>query len=193
MKKLPKEKKMQLILVALATVGVIAGLWMFLLSLQRNKIKEIEGKIASTEKQIAKVQKVVVEASLVQTNLNEATAKLDTIEATMPSGDLYSWMVSTLRQFNGPGYRVDMPQIGMPTIGEVRMFASFPYHEATVSVAGSAYYWDFGKFLADFENHFPYMHVESLNIEPAAGMNPEEREKLSFRMSIVALVKANPL
>jgi hypothetical protein len=193
MNKLSKEKKMHLILVALATAGIIAGLWVGLLSLQRNKIAEIAKKIASTEQQIAKVQKVVVESALVQTNLNEAAAKLNAIEATMPSGDLYSWVVSTIRQFNAPGYRVEIPQIGMPTIGEVRMLSSFPYHQATISVAGTAYYWDFGRFLSDFENHFPYMQVEDLNIEPAAGMNPEEREKLSFRMNIVALVKTNPL
>jgi Tfp pilus assembly protein PilO len=193
MKKLSKEKKMQLTLVALATAGIIAGLWICLLSPERSKIKEIEGKIASTKQRITKMQKVVVEAALVQTNLDEATAKLNAIETTMPSGDLYSWMVSTLRQFNASGYRVDMPQIGMPAIGEVRMFSAFPYHQATVSVAGSAYYWDFGRFLADFENHFPYMQVEDLNIEPAAGMNPEERERLSFHMNIVALVKTNPL
>ena len=193
MNKLSKEKKMHLILVALATAGVIAGLWVGLLSLQREKIKEIAKKIASTEQQITKVQKVVVAAAQVQTNLNEAESQLDAIETTMPSGDLYSWMVSTLRQFNAPGYRVDMPQIGVPSIGEVRMFSAFPYHQATVSVAGTAYYYEFGKFLADFENHFPYMQVENINIEPAAGMNSEEREKLSFHMNIVALVKANPL
>jgi hypothetical protein len=193
MNKLSKEKKMHLILVALATAGVIAGLWVGLLSLQRDKIAEIAKKIASTEQQIAKVKKVVVESALVQTNLDEAAAKLNAIETTMPSGDLYSWMVSTLRQFNAPSYRVDMPQIGMPSIAEVRMFSTFPYHQATVSVAGTAYYYEFGKFLSDFENHFPYMQVEDLNIEPAAGINPEEREKLSFHMNIVALVKTNPL
>jgi hypothetical protein len=193
MNKLPKEKKMHLILVALATAGIVAGLWVGLLSLQRNKIKEIAGRIAGTQQQISKVQKVVVEAAQVQTNLDEAEAKLNAIEGMMPAGDLYSWMVSTLRQFNSPSYRVDMPQIGVPSIGEVRMFPSFPYHEATVAVAGTAYYYEFGKFLSDFENHFPYMQVENINIEPAAGMNSEEREKLSFRMNIVALVKSNPL
>lgn len=191
MNKLSKEKKMQLILVALATVGAIACLWMFLLSLQKNKIRELAGKITATEEQIKKVNKVVVDAGKVQKDLDEAQTKLGDIESTMPSGDLYSWMVSTLRQFNAPSYRVDLPQIGVPSVGEVRMFSSFPYHQATVSVGGTAYYYEFGKFLADFENHFPYMRVQDLNLEPGASANPDEREKLSFHMTIVALVRTN--
>lgn len=191
MNKLSKEKKLHLCLVGLGTVGVIACLWFFLLSLQKDKIKQISSKISSTEQEIQKVSKVVVEANQVQAALDESTAKLSDIETTMPAGDLYSWVVSTLRQFNAASYRVDLPQIGVPTIGEVRMFPNFPYHQAIISVGGTAYYWDFGKFLADFENHFPYMRVQNLNLEPAAGANPDEREKLSFRMEIVALVKTN--
>jgi hypothetical protein len=191
MNKLSKEKKMQLVLVSLATAGVITGLWMGLLSLQKNKIKDISAKISATEAQISKVAKVVKNASQAEESLKEADAKLSAIEETMPAGDLYSWMVSTLRQFNVASYRVDLPQIGVPSVGEVRMFPSFPYHQATVSVGGTAYYYEFGKFLSDFENRFPYMQVQNLNLEPGFGTNPDEKEKLAFRKNIVALVKTN--
>jgi hypothetical protein len=191
MNKLSKEKKMQLVLVTIATAGAITGLWMGLLSLQKDKIRDISARITSTDAQIKKVQKVVIGAAQVEQSLKDSEAKLSAIEDTMPSGDLYSWMVSTLRQFNAPSYRVDLPQIGVPSVGEVRMFASFPYHAATVSVGGTAYYWDFGKFLADFENRFPYMQVQNLNLEPAFSSNPDDREKLAFRMNIVALIKTN--
>lgn len=193
MNKLSKEKKVHLALVGIVTVGVIAGLWLGLLSLQKNKLREISSKIADTQQQIKKVQGVVVEGGQIEAALNEATTNLNAIEATMPSGDLYSWMVSTLRQFNAPGYHVDLPQIGVPSVGEVRMFPSFPYHQATVIVGGTAYFYEFGKFLADFENKFPYMRVQNLNLEPGGGANPDEREKLAFRMEIVALVKTNSL
>jgi hypothetical protein len=193
MNKLSKEKKMHLILVALVMVGIIAGLWVSLLSLQKRKLKEIASKIVSTQAEIEKVQKVLVDAKEVQSAMNEASTNLNAIESTMPSGDLYSWMVSTLRQFNVPAYHVDIPQIGVPSVGEVRMFANFPYHQATVTLGGTAYYYEFGKFISDFENHFPYMRVQNLTLEPAMGANPDEREKLAFRMEIVALVKPNSL
>lgn len=191
MKKLSKEKKLHLTLVALATVGIVAGLWFGLISLQKTKIKEISAKIDNTQQEIQKIEKVRASASEVESQLKESGTKLSAIESTMPAGDLYSWVVSTLRQFNSPSYHVDLPQIGMPSISEVRMFPNYPYHQATVSVGGTAYFYDFGKFLADFENQYPYMRVANLNLEPAAGANQDEIEKLAFHMDIVALVKTN--
>ena len=65
------------------------------------------------------------------------------------------------------------------------MLPEFPYSQAIVTVSGSAYYYEFGKFLADLENHFPYMRVQNLNLEPGFGSNRGRKEKLSFRMEIV--------
>jgi hypothetical protein len=193
MNKLSKEKKLHLALVALVTAGVIAGLWVALLSLQKKKIGDISKKISETQAEIQKVQKVLKDGERVRGDLDEARTNLSAIEATMPSGDLYSWMVSTLRQFNSPDRHVDIPQIGMPGVSEMRMFPNFPYHQATVQLGGTAYYYDFGKFLSDFENRFPYMRVQNLTLEPALGSNPDEREKLAFRIEIVALVRTNSI
>ena len=74
-----------------------------------------------------------------------------------------------------------------PSTGEMPMIPSFPYKQASVQVQGSAYYYDLGKFLADFENHFPYMRLQNLVLEPGGG--GEDREKLSFHMDIITLVK----
>jgi hypothetical protein len=193
MKKLSKEKKLHLLLVALATLGVIAGLWFGVIAMQEGKIKEIAQKKKGVQSEIDKVQKVVVEADQVEMALNTATNRLDAIEGTMPSasGDLFAWIVSALKEFNTPSYKVDMPQIASPGVGMVKMYPTFPYSQATVAVQGSAYYYEFGKFMADLENHFPYARVENLSLNPGAGTGAtvEEREKLSFRMDIVMLVK----
>ena len=109
----------------------------------------------------------------------------------MASGDLFSWIVSTIKQFNVPNYKVDMPQFGPPLVGEVRMLPSFPYNQASVAVSGSAYYYDLGKFLADLENHFPHVRIQNMSLEPSLGSTPEEHERLFFRMEIITLVKPN--
>ncbi len=189
MKKLSKEKRMHLILVGLLTGGVIAGLWFGLITMQEGKIKDIKDKSLSVQKEIDKIQKVVVEAHEVELALIEATNHLNKIESGMPSGDLYSWIVSAIKQFNVPSYKVDMPQFGAPVLGEVRMLPGFPYSQAVVTVSGSAYYYEFGKFIADLENHFPYLRVQNLNLEPGMAGTADEREKLSFRMEIVTIVK----
>jgi Tfp pilus assembly protein PilO len=190
MNKLPKEKKIQLLIIAVGTVVIMAGLWFGLIAVQQEKINKIANKSLSVQQDIAKMQRVVVEASQVEVQLEAATNRLAQIEAAMPTGDLFSWTVSSLKQFNTPSYKVDMPQIGAPGVGEVKMLPNFPYNQATVVVTGTAYYYDFGKFLADLENHFPYLRVENLSLSPGSGTSPDEHEKLSFHMYIVNLVKA---
>jgi Tfp pilus assembly protein PilO len=189
MNKLSKEKKVHLLIVAVGTVVIMAGLWFGLITAQQDKITKIANKSLSVQQDIAKMQRVVVEAAQVEVDLEAATNRLGKIEAAMPSGDLFSWTVSSLKQFNTPSYKVDMPQIGAPGVSEVKMVPNFPYNQAGVVVTGTAYYYDFGKFLADLENHFPYLRVENLTLNPGIGTSPDEHEKLSFRMEIVNLVK----
>jgi hypothetical protein len=191
MKKLSKEKKTHLTLVGLVTLCIIAGLWFGLITMQQDKIKEIANRSKSVQAEIDKMKKVTDGSSQVKLDLEEATNTLGKIESTMASGDLFSWLVSSIKQFNIPSYKVDMPQFGPPAVGDVRLLPSFPYRQASVTVSGSAYYYDFGKFLADLENHFPYLRVQNVNLEPGLGTNPDDHEKLYFHMEIVTLVKPN--
>jgi hypothetical protein len=190
MKKLSKEKRQQLILIALAAVGIMGGLWYFLIGAQREKQAEVASKIAAVQSEVNKMAKVKRDAGQVEASLNESTAKLDAIETTMPSGDVYSLLVRRLKQFNAPSYRVDIPQFGLPVLGEVPVLPDFPYHQASVTVVGTAFYWDLGRFISDFENQFPYSRIQNLSLDPGgAGANPDDREKLTFHMEIVTLVK----
>jgi hypothetical protein len=109
------------------------------------------------------------------------------METDMASGDLYSWVINTVRQFKAP-YRVDIPQFSPlgPTT-DVNLLPSFPYKQTTFSVQGTAYYHDFGRFLADFENQFP--HVRVLNLSLDLDATSQDPERLSFRMDIAALIR----
>jgi len=107
----------------------------------------------------------------------------------MATGDNYAWTFDTIRRFKA-SYRVDIPTISQPALGEVDVLPQFPFKQIRVTVSGTAYYHDLGRFIADFENAFPHIRVVNIAIEP---VNPTEagNEKLSFRMDIVALVKPN--
>lgn len=191
MNKLSKDKRNQLILVAMVTVGIIAGLWFVVIAGQKQTITQISQKIQDTQQQIDRIQTVVTGAAQVEAGLKIATERLYIIENGMPSGDLFSWIVRTIKTFNSPGYKVEMPQFGIPVVNPVSMLPNFPYNQSAVAVSGNSYYSEFGKFLSDFENRFPYMRVQNLSLEPGGGTTPDEREKLSFHMEIVTLVKAN--
>ena len=71
------------------------------------------------------------------------------------------------------------------------MLPKFPYRAAAFNLRGTAFFHDFGAFVADFENTFPYMRIQNIELDPAstsAATSSDHSEKLSFRMEIVALV-----
>jgi Tfp pilus assembly protein PilO len=186
MNKLSKDKRNQLILIGLVTVGAIAGLWFLLISAQMDKIKSINLKIADADKEIQKRKAAKKNAPTVEAELADCQARLGQIEATMPSGPPYAWVNSMLHKFNTPAYKVDMQVPGFPQPGEMTMLPDFPYRQLDVSVGGSAFFYDIGKFIADFENRFPCMRLQNLSLEPSTS---EEREKLAFHLNIIILTR----
>ena len=108
----------------------------------------------------------------------------------MASGDLYSWVILTMNKFRA-GHRVEIPQFSREQIRDVDLIPGFPYKSATFTVRGTAYYHDLGKFVADFENTYPYIRLVNLELDPVAASassgakavaNPEDQEKISFKM-----------
>ena len=72
----------------------------------------------------------------------------------------------------------------------VDLLPGYPYKQIKLSLIGTAYYHDLGKFIADFENAFPHMRLVNLEVEPSPGTTgPESAERLGFRMDVVILVK----
>ena len=191
MNKLPKDRRNKLLLVAFGTLVVLAGLWYAVLSPQRSKLTEIAKKTAEAESKLANGMRTTASAEATTADLETVSGKLKAIESGMPSGDMYAWFIQTIDRFRLP-YRVDLPQKSREVIGDAGLLPKFPYRAATFTVRGGAYFHDFGKFLSDFENNFPYMRVQNLELEASSltSTSSDEREKLSFKMEIVALVNA---
>lgn len=185
--KISKEKRNQLILVGLVTVGVLAGLWFGLIRAQQLKLEQLSERKQAADRKLKLVRETIENAGQIEASLQECSAKLAKVEEGMASGDVYAWAINTLRQFK-MGYRVEIPQFSqIDGPKDVNLIPNFPYKQATMTIGGTAAFHDFGTFLADFENKFPHCRVLNLNLEPASSAT--DREKLSFRMDIVALVK----
>ena len=191
MKNIPKDKRTKLVLVAMGTFVVLAGFWYGALFPQRSKLKQIAAKTAEAETRLADGLRTAASAEATAADLRSVSERLVAIEAGMPSGDMYAWFIQTMDRFRLP-YRVDLPQKSREVVGETGLFAKFPYRAATFSVRGGGFFHDFGKFLADFENAFPYMRVQNLELESSSlnSTNLDEREKLAFKMEIVAPVNS---
>jgi Tfp pilus assembly protein PilO len=188
MKKLSKEKRQHLVLVVIITVGAMIGLWAGVIKTQTQSLGRIAERKAEADRKLQQVKQAIDSAEQTDARLCEVKKRLENIEDSMASGDLYSWAITTIRQFK-LNYKVEIPQFSqIDGPRETSMLAAFPYKQATLSIAGTAFYHDLGRFVSDFENQYPYIRVQNLSLEPitAAG---SEREKLSFKLQIVALVK----
>jgi hypothetical protein len=190
LKRLPREKRDRIILIAIGTVGVLAGLWYGPIRFQKTVLAEQADKILQTENRVANSRRLVDHAPRHEAEYLAASARLRTIEDSMASGDMYSWIIRTINRHQAP-YKIEIPNFNPPAVGELKSMSKFPYQAATFSVRGTGYYHELGKFLAEFENTYPCVSVQNVDIEPLGilAANPQEKEKISFRLEIVALVK----
>jgi hypothetical protein len=189
MKKLSKEKRNQLIIVVIVTVAILALIGFGLIRSQYDSLSKIAVDKKAADTRLQSIKNIIKNADAIASELTEVTNTLSYAEGDMASGDLYSWTYDTIRHFKQQ-YKVEIPEIGHPTIGSVDLLADFPYKQIQFAINGTAYYHDLGKFIADFENNFPHSRMVRLVIEPGSGADGPE--KLTFRMEIITLMKANP-
>ena len=187
MKKLSKEKRNQLVIVVIITVAILAMIGFGLIRSQFASISQIAKDKKTAENQLQEIKNSIKNDEGIARELTEVTNALLHAEEDMASGDVYSWTYDTIRRFKQQ-YKVEIPEIGHPTIGNVDLLPSFPYKQIQFSINGTAYYHDLGKFIADFENNFPHSRMVRLVIEPGG----DNSEKLSFKMEIITLMKPNP-
>ena len=192
MSKLPKEKRDKIILISLGTAVACAALWFLLISTQRNVLRNVGKEAEKSREQLARGQATLKTQAAVNQQFVEASAALKQRESIMASpNDMYFWLIQTINGFRA-NYKVEIPQFGREVPAEVGCFARFPYRAALFNVRGTAYFHDFGKFLADFENAFPYIRVQNIDLEPASNdASGEAREKLGFKIELLTLVRPN--
>ncbi len=189
MKYLSKQKKQHLLLVSLGTAGILAGMWFGLISWQQDRIAKLTAERDATMLKLKGMKDTFGRSAEITRKLEQETQRLATAEELMASGDLYAWIINTVRNFKTKHPAVDIPQFSTIQVGETTLLPKFPYRQATLTVAGKAYYHDLGSFISDFENEFPYIRLQNLVLEPGSSTDGTYSEKLAFRMDIVALVK----
>ena len=193
-KNLSKEKRDKLILVVIITAGVLAGAWYGLITAQKKAIRSLALQTIEQKAKVDGAKRLIASGSDLQNTAAAANAKLRAIEQSMASGDMYSWVILTVNKFRD-NRKVDIPQFSREVATEVAVLPRFPYKAALFNLRGTAHFHDFGKFIADFENTFPFLRVQNIELEPAsdssANQSSPEAEKLAFKMELVALI--NPL
>ena len=187
MNKLSKEKRDRLILVGLCTVMVLFVIGYFLIHGEYSAIKDIKKRTVDSRNYLQSMEDTIKRANTISNQLADLNYNLSEAEGDMAVGDPSAWIYDTIRNFK-TRYKVDISVNGHLFISEVDLLPKFPYKQLKVTVSGTAYYHDLGKFIADFENTFPHARITNLNLEPAGGVG-DNSEKLAFRMDISALAK----
>ena len=188
-KRLSKEKKNQLVLVLVVTLVCLGGWGFGLIRYQYSSLRALSDNKAAADKKLSVMRDSVKQTDRLAQDLTDTKKTLAEMESDVASGDLYSWIITTIRRFRAP-YKVEIPsQSPISPITDVNLLANFPYKQTSINVTGTAHYHDLGRFVADFENQFPHIRLVNLNLDLDGGAT--EPEMLAFRMEIIALVKPN--
>jgi len=191
--RLSKEKRDRLLMVGILTVVVCVALWWSFIH-ESNKSR------AKSRAQIAELTAVIEQANQWlkreadwAEDHKRALADLDAKEKNMlPEGKEMSFLseaIERVRQNHAVYFESISPAQHNP---RVELLPQFPYRRnATLSYRCYGYYHEFGSFLADLENTYPYMQFMLNSIAP---MKPsEQREKgeddLRFELKVVALLQ----
>ena len=184
-----KEKRTQFILVILGTLVVLGLIGFFLVQPQHERLSRIHKTARDERARLLKIEDTIKRAGDTSVQLSNVIVNLSAAQEDMAAGDIYAWTYDTVRKFKA-SYRVDIPTIGQPTLGDVDILPHIPFKQIRVSISGTAYYHELGRFIADFENSFPHIRVVNLAIEPVNAGDPVN-ERLAFRMDLIALVRPN--
>lgn len=192
-RKLPKEKRNQLVLVVLVTLMTIAGLHFALIRHQNEKLAKLKQQKAAAAQKLQLVRETIQRAKPIQADLDEVRKTLAAAESDVASGDLYAWVINSLNKFKASYPAVNIPQFSqLGPAADANLFPNFPYKQASLTIAGTGHFHDLGRFIADFENQNPHVRLLNLTLDFKGASPLAGEEELSFKMDIVTLVKVNP-
>ena len=188
MKRLSPAKRNQLIMVLLITAAMIGAVYFLLIGPQNRENQRLAQEIKDRRADLDKYKEVISQSQATSNELAAVSMKLQTEEKDIATGDVYAWFYDTIRRFK-ENYHLNIPAVGQPTIGEMDLIPGYPYKQVRLSMSGTGYYHNLGKFVSDFENKFPHMRLVNLAIGTTE--SSDESEILSFHFEIVALVMPN--
>src|SRR5688500_7339073 len=146
------------ILLLFALAIACAAVWFRLIDSARASLKKHQQTRSDVQTALDKARKQMNAAMRTKEALAASRQRLEDIEAKIPVGDPYRWLVKAFAQFPGAS-RVAIGNIEAPHVSESVIYPTVPYRAANFSISGTGFYEDFGLFLAELENEFPHMRV----------------------------------
>jgi len=197
--KISKEKRDRLILVGIMTVAVSAAVWQLFILASRSKLVKAHELGTRAKEKYEKAERFLKMAPSLEAEAEALSKRIARIEeqAMANPTDPFSWSLQLIEKAR-QNHDVGILEVTPPkSPGPVQLIPDFPYQSVSFNVRGIAYYQDLGKFLADFENAYPYCLTRNLQITSARQLDTEAakvvsgdtQDKVLFRMDVVALLR----
>ena len=189
-KYIPKGKYHQMLLLVVGTGAAAALIWFALINPANSSLQATTEEIAQWTGKLKTEKQHLGLAERFKNDLVTAAMRLQAIEEGMPEGDLYRWIIKILLPFQAR-HDVEFSTFEPPQVGDFNRWPNMPYKSSIFSVVGVATYHNFGKFLADFENTYPYLTLRALELDPsgASSGSSEDDRNIRFKMEFVTPVK----
>ena len=188
MNKLSKEKQTQLAIVIIVTIAALASIWFLVITTEQKNLRAAEAKATEAKDKIDRAEKLLAKKKEIDEERKRNLDELASIEDSMAPGDPYGWFIPLMTKFSEPYKNLSLVKVDRERVAPVDMLPKYPYQSASFRVMVTAFYVDFGRFLADFENKYPYFQIRGMEMLPTASPT-EDHEKLDIRFEIVTLLK----
>jgi hypothetical protein len=189
--KLSKQQQERLIGITFGTIVVIVVIWIFgVMAVQaalvrtRENTKAVLKTLKDAEAEMGRGQEIAAQLQA----RSELLAKHEAMLA--PDRDAYIWIIGELKPFLQSRKGVNIYSYSQPEVSEVGIIGGFPYKWATFHLKGTGYYYEFGRFIADLENSFPYFRVQNVAIGANSGPGVEP-ESLAYTFDLVVPMTAS--
>jgi hypothetical protein len=194
-----KEKLELVILIGLMSLLISGLLITFIWQRQFATLSGQQSKIGYLKSQIRTAEDLKRLAPIVTRNLEEALAKLTVYETNMVEDGLETYRVQSYCQEVAHEEGLDGFFQGFILSGQLAdplLLPKIPYKAAAITVTASGYYEEIGRFIAHFENKYPYMRIQNLSMVPEGrvGSTSNEpagpNEKLKGVFDIIVMKRA---
>ena len=209
MNKLSTEKRNRLIIIAASALAICATLWFLVIRSQNENLRKRLESVEDVKTKIEKAQRLVRRRALIEEELAQLRQEFAQAEAEMiPVEQLTGnkWLADKLRNFIKDRYDLSLLNLSNDALigKQFLLLPKLDYSGAAYNVELSGFFHEFGKFLADFENRFPYLRIQELRMWPLATplaatgpaadvpeelLDSEAREQLRISMKVIILFK----
>jgi hypothetical protein len=198
--KLAKRKRDRLILLAILTVALSAGVWQLLIQSTTERLAKARELETAAAKKFEAAAAFLQGSSSLEDQAAGLSNQLAQIERTLANrADPFAWSYQLImRATNQANARLELREVTRPQApGPVGILPEFPYQAVSFELRGVAYWEELGRFLADFENRNPYFYTRNLQLGLAREADDsktdsgagERVERLTFKVDVVALVQ----